>query len=70
MSGGCGEPLISTRERSSLTIALFAALATAAHASNIAYISSDGNVWVTSPDGSVKHQVTTDGAAMKYATPS
>jgi hypothetical protein len=50
-----------------------AALPGAASASSIAYVGSDGNVWVTSPDGANKKQVTTDGTTASgggYNNPS
>ena len=49
------------------------ALPAAASASSIAYIGSDGNVWVTSPDGANKKRVTSDGTTAPssyYANPS
>lgn len=41
-----------------------------AQASSIAYIGSDKNVWVTTPDGAVKRQVTTDGSGKTYSGPA
>jgi hypothetical protein len=47
-----------------------AALPAAAGASSIAFV-KDGNVWLTSPDGSVQRRLTTDGTATtRYAWPS
>jgi hypothetical protein len=48
-----------------LVLALSLLLPGAAAASSIAFI-KDNNVWLTSPDGSRQHQVTTDGNATKY----
>lgn len=45
------------------TLAILAFGAGQAAASSIVYIGADGNVHLTSPDGSVNHQVTTDGTA-------
>lgn len=40
-------------------------------ASNISYVSPDGNVWRMTPDGSKKEQLTTDGTSeFRYKTPS
>jgi hypothetical protein len=44
-----------------LTLLAFAALVPAANAANISYVGPDGNVWVASPDGTQRRQVTTDG---------
>jgi hypothetical protein len=59
------------------TITAVAALAIAlvcaapAAASNIVYAGSDGNIWTSAPDGSVKKQVTTDGTpAQPYRGPT
>ncbi len=58
----------------SCLIAMFAALALlapAASAENVTYIAGDGNVWLSSPDGATKHQVTSNAAAdSKYRSPS
>ena len=50
-----------------------AGLPSAASASSIAYVGTDGNVWVTSPDGANKKRVTTDGTTASggsYNNPS
>lgn len=52
-------------------LALVVFIAASASAASIVYVGADGNVFLTSPDGSVKHQVTRDGiAADKYRSPS
>ncbi len=45
-----------------LASAVALALAAPAAADNIAYVAGDGNVWISSVDGTNKKQVTTDGA--------
>ena len=48
-----------------------ALLAPAASAENVTYIAGDGNVWLSSPDGATKHQVTSNATAdSKYRSPS
>ena len=41
-----------------------------AQASSIVYLDANHNVWVTSPDGATKRQITTNGDTLKYASPS
>lgn len=42
-----------------------------ASAASISYVGSDGNVWLTSPDGGVNHRVTSDATATtKYRSPT
>jgi hypothetical protein len=56
-----------------LALACLAGLmfASTSQAANVSYIGSDGNVWVSSPDGAVKKQVTTNGTpASAYRSPS
>ncbi|HEX6116257.1 MAG TPA: hypothetical protein VFY99_04105 [Solirubrobacterales bacterium] len=51
--------------------ALALAAAAPASAASVVYIGGDGNVHLVSPDGSVKHQVTSDATAdSKYRSPS
>ena len=52
-------------------IAAVAALAPAASAENVVYVAGDGNVWISSPDGRTRHQVTDNATAdSKYRSPS
>jgi hypothetical protein len=56
-----------------LALACLAGLmfAGSSHAANVSYVGSDGNVWVSSPDGAQKKQVTTNGTpASAYRSPS
>jgi hypothetical protein len=47
------------------------ALPALASASSISYIGPDGNVWLASPDGAIRHQVTHNATAdLKYRSPS
>ena len=57
------------------TIALIAALAlaapAAANAASLAYVGPDGNVWLATPDGSYRKQLSSDATAdSKYRSPS
>jgi hypothetical protein len=77
MQGKAGESAL--RRFPQLVIALAIAIATAvamiaaaeASAASITYVGSDGNVHLVSPDGSKKHQVTTDGSSSRpYESPT
>jgi hypothetical protein len=52
-------------------IAMLAVLAPAASADNVVYVAGDGNVWISSPDGSVRRQITDNATSdSKYRSPS
>jgi hypothetical protein len=60
----------SARSAAALAVAGLLAAAPAAHGDSIVFV-RDGNVWLTEPDGSRLHQVTTDGTpAAPYRSPS
>jgi len=54
------------------TLAVVAVLigAPAAGASSIVYTDANSNVWITSPDGATKRQITTNGATLGYGSPT
>ena len=43
---------------------------TPARASHIVYLDANHNVWVTSPDGAIKRQLTTNGSTRRYMSPT
>jgi len=54
-----------------LSFAVVLADAGQAIAANVSYVGADGNVWRSTPDGSKKEQLTSDGTPeMRYKTPS
>lgn len=61
---------IASLPAAALAVAGLLAAAPAAHGDSIVFV-RDGNVWLTEPDGSRLHQVTTDGTpAAPYRSPS
>ena len=52
-------------------LAVFGAPAAGAQAASVVYVGADGNVWLASPDGSIRHRVTDNATAdLKYRSPS
>jgi Ca2+-binding RTX toxin-like protein len=50
---------------------MLAVLVPAASADNVVYVAGDGNVWISSPDGSVRKQITDNATSdNKYRSPS
>ncbi len=49
---------------------LLLAVAMPARASSIVYLDQHDDIWMTSPDGAVKRQITTNGSAEGYSSPS
>ena len=41
-----------------------------ARASSIVYLDQNDDIWMTSPDGAIKRQITTNGATARYSSPS
>jgi hemolysin type calcium-binding protein len=69
------QPASRAARRAAVALAtcLIAALgaASAAPAENVAYVAGDGNVWISSPDGSLRKQVTDNATSdSKYRSPS
>ena len=52
-------------------LALFGVQAAGAQAASIAYIGSEGDVWLASPDGEIRHRLTSNATAeSRYRSPS
>jgi hypothetical protein len=51
-------------------VLLLVAMAMPARASSIVYLDQHDDIWMTSPDGSVKRQITTNGSSEGYSSPS
>lgn len=45
-------------------------VARGAQASSIVYLDANNDIWITSPDGATKRQLTTNGSTMRYTSPS